>query len=59
MVKHMFVYIKSNMSNSNDSDDKRHTDSINYKIGQKIKHWRLIRKYTHEDLANKIGVPKQ
>ncbi|MGL9717708.1 MAG: WO male-killing family protein Wmk [Wolbachia sp.] len=47
------------MSDSNDSGDKRHTDSINYKIGQEIKHWRLIRKYTQEDLANKIGVPKQ
>ncbi|WP_341820636.1 helix-turn-helix transcriptional regulator [Wolbachia endosymbiont (group A) of Myopa testacea] len=47
------------MSNSNDSDDKKHTDSINYKIGQKIKYWRLKLKYTQENLANKIGVPKQ
>jgi hypothetical protein len=37
MVKYMFVYIKSNMSDYNDSDDKKHTDSINYKIGQRIK----------------------
>ncbi|WP_375316073.1 helix-turn-helix domain-containing protein [Wolbachia endosymbiont (group A) of Colletes cunicularius] len=47
------------MSDSNDSDDKKHTDSINYKIGQKIKYWRLKLKYTQENLANKIGVPKQ
>jgi DNA-binding XRE family transcriptional regulator len=38
---------------------QKHTDSMNYKIGQKIKYWRLERKYTQEDLANKIGVPKQ
>ncbi|WCR57547.1 WO male-killing family protein Wmk [Wolbachia endosymbiont of Ctenocephalides felis wCfeJ] len=69
------------MSNSNDSDDKRHTDSISYKessmndssdnddkkyidpiyyeIGQRIKKARLMRGFTQEDLAKKIGVPKQ
>lgn len=31
-------------------------DSIPYKVGQRIKEWRLRRGYTQEDLANKIGV---
>ncbi|KAF5269093.1 hypothetical protein FQR65_LT18878 [Abscondita terminalis] len=29
---------------------------IPYKVGQRIKEWRLRRGYTQEDLANKIGV---
>ncbi|WMT84064.1 helix-turn-helix domain-containing protein [Wolbachia endosymbiont of Listronotus oregonensis] len=32
------------------------TDSIYYKIGQRIREWRLIKRYTQEDLANKVGV---
>ncbi|XBS67206.1 helix-turn-helix transcriptional regulator [Wolbachia endosymbiont of Armadillidium arcangelii] len=32
------------------------TDSIYYRVGQRIREWRLIRRYTQEDLANKVGV---
>ncbi len=36
------------------------TDSILYKVGKRIKEQRLIREYTQEDLANKIGsTPKE
>lgn len=36
------------------------THSIFYKVGKRIKEQRLIREYTHEDLANKIGsTPKE
>ncbi|WP_341820863.1 helix-turn-helix domain-containing protein [Wolbachia endosymbiont (group A) of Myopa testacea] len=36
------------------------TDSILYKVGKRIKEQRLIREYTQEDLANKIGLtPKE
>ncbi|WP_265026402.1 WO male-killing family protein Wmk [Wolbachia endosymbiont (group A) of Bibio marci] len=36
------------------------TDSIYYKIGQRIKEWRLIRIYTQKDLADKVGLtPKE
>ncbi|QIT36285.1 hypothetical protein WBP_0542 [Wolbachia endosymbiont of Brugia pahangi] len=27
------------MSNSNDSDDKKHSDSLGYKVGQRVKYW--------------------
>ncbi|MBA8752935.1 helix-turn-helix domain-containing protein [Wolbachia endosymbiont of Drosophila innubila] len=32
------------------------TDSIYYRIGQRIREWRLIKRYTQEDLANKVGL---
>ena len=32
------------------------TDSIYYRIGQRIREWRLIRRYTHKDLADKVGL---
>ncbi|GKS78734.1 MULTISPECIES: helix-turn-helix domain-containing protein [unclassified Wolbachia] len=32
------------------------TDSIYYRVGQRIREWRLIRRYTQKDLANKVGV---
>ncbi|WP_425386579.1 WO male-killing family protein Wmk [Wolbachia endosymbiont (group A) of Barypeithes pellucidus] len=32
------------------------TDSIYYRIGQRIRKWRLIRRYTQKDLADKVGV---
>ncbi|WP_265035242.1 MULTISPECIES: WO male-killing family protein Wmk [unclassified Wolbachia] len=32
------------------------TNSIYYRIGQRIREWRLIRRYTQKDLANKVGV---
>ncbi len=31
-------------------------DSIYYRIGQRIREWRLIRRYTQKDLADKVGV---
>ncbi|GFR18344.1 helix-turn-helix transcriptional regulator [Trichonephila clavata] len=42
------------------TEKKVRTDSIDYKIGQRIEIIQLIRGYTQEDLANKIGVtPKE
>ncbi len=32
------------------------TDSIYYIIGQRIREWRLIRRYTQKDLADKVGL---
>ncbi|WP_250294812.1 WO male-killing family protein Wmk [Wolbachia endosymbiont of Oedothorax gibbosus] len=32
------------------------TDSIYYRIGQRIREWRLIRRYTQKDLADKIDL---
>ncbi|QVU16103.1 Transcriptional regulator, putative [Wolbachia endosymbiont of Drosophila simulans] len=32
------------------------TDSIYYRIGERIREWRLIKRYTQEDLANKVGL---
>ncbi|WP_265040481.1 WO male-killing family protein Wmk [Wolbachia endosymbiont (group A) of Lasioglossum lativentre] len=32
--------------------------SIHYKIGKKIKEWRLVREYSQEDLAKKIGITR-
>ncbi|UPA54456.1 helix-turn-helix domain-containing protein [Wolbachia pipientis] len=32
--------------------------SIHYKIGKKIKEWRLVREYTQKDLAKKIGITR-
>lgn len=31
-------------------------DSIYYRVGQRIREWRLIKRYTQEDLANKVGL---
>lgn len=38
------------------SDD---TGSLDHKVGQKVKSWRLKRRYTQEDLAKKIGTTRQ
>ncbi|WP_265036251.1 WO male-killing family protein Wmk [Wolbachia endosymbiont (group A) of Anomoia purmunda] len=32
------------------------TDFIYYRIGQRVREWRLIRRYTQKDLADKVGV---
>ncbi|MDR1139099.1 MAG: helix-turn-helix domain-containing protein [Rickettsiales bacterium] len=40
-------------------EEKVRIDSIDYKIGQRIEIIQLIRGYTQEDLANKIGVTPQ
>lgn len=32
---------------------------VRYKVGQRIKEWRLIRGYTQKDLANKVGITNQ
>ncbi|WP_374699367.1 helix-turn-helix domain-containing protein [Wolbachia endosymbiont (group A) of Limnophora tigrina] len=32
------------------------TDSIYYRVGQRIREWRLIRRYTQKDLADKVGL---
>ncbi len=40
-----------------DNDEKK--IPIPYKVGQRIKEWRLRRGYTQEDLANKVGITNQ
>ncbi|WP_341816184.1 helix-turn-helix domain-containing protein [Wolbachia endosymbiont (group B) of Elophila nymphaeata] len=40
-----------------DNDEKK--ISIPYKVGQRIKEWRLRRGYTQEDLASKVGIINQ
>ncbi|WP_353286227.1 helix-turn-helix domain-containing protein [Wolbachia endosymbiont (group A) of Crataerina pallida] len=40
-----------------DNDEKK--ISIPYKVGQRIKEWRLIRGYTQKDLADKVGITNQ
>ncbi|XCA33822.1 MAG: helix-turn-helix domain-containing protein [Wolbachia endosymbiont of Polyergus mexicanus] len=45
----------TNLSIGEYEENKIPIDSIPYKVGQRIKEWRLRRGYTQEDLANKIG----
>ncbi len=33
-----------------------YTDSIYYRVGQRIREWRLIRRYPQKDLADKVGL---
>ncbi|WP_425384977.1 WO male-killing family protein Wmk [Wolbachia endosymbiont (group A) of Sturmia bella] len=40
-----------------DNDEKK--ISIPYKVGQRVKEWRLRRGYTQEDLASKVGIINQ
>ncbi|WP_265037938.1 MULTISPECIES: WO male-killing family protein Wmk [unclassified Wolbachia] len=40
----------------NDTGQEICIDSIYYRIGQRIREWRLIRRYTQKDLADKVGV---
>ncbi|WP_391159183.1 helix-turn-helix domain-containing protein [Wolbachia endosymbiont of Liriomyza huidobrensis] len=40
----------------NDTRKEVCTDSIYYRIGQRIREWRLIRRYTQKDLANKVDL---
>ncbi|WP_253302723.1 WO male-killing family protein Wmk [Wolbachia endosymbiont of Psylliodes chrysocephala] len=37
----------------------RQSGSLDYKVGQKVKSWRLKRGYTQEELARKIGTTRQ
>jgi len=37
----------------------RQSGSLDYKVGQGVKHWRLKRGYTQEELAEKIGITRQ
>ncbi|WP_264705193.1 WO male-killing family protein Wmk [Wolbachia endosymbiont (group A) of Gymnosoma rotundatum] len=43
------------MTTGNGSYDNA-TDSLDYKVGQRVKYWRLERGYTQKELAKKIGV---
>ncbi|WP_250295893.1 WO male-killing family protein Wmk [Wolbachia endosymbiont of Oedothorax gibbosus] len=43
------------MTASNDS----HTDSLDRKVGQKVRSCRLAKRYTQKDLAKKIGTTRQ
>nr|WP_246433183.1 helix-turn-helix transcriptional regulator [Wolbachia endosymbiont of Spodoptera picta] len=40
----------------NDTRKEVCTDSIYYRIGQRIREWRLIRRYTQKDLADKVDL---
>ncbi|WP_341823798.1 helix-turn-helix domain-containing protein [Wolbachia endosymbiont (group A) of Agelastica alni] len=40
----------------NDTRKEVCADSIYYRIGQRIREWRLIRRYTQKDLANKVDL---
>ncbi|RDD35191.1 XRE family transcriptional regulator [Wolbachia endosymbiont of Cylisticus convexus] len=40
----------------NDTRKEVCIDCIYYRIGQRIREWRLIRRYTQKDLADKVGV---
>ncbi|WP_265041655.1 WO male-killing family protein Wmk [Wolbachia endosymbiont (group B) of Melanostoma mellinum] len=40
----------------NDTEQEIYTDSIYYRIGQRIREWRLIRRYTQKDLADKVDL---
>ncbi len=40
----------------NDARKEVCTDSIYYRIGQRIREWRLIKRYTQEDLADKVDL---
>ncbi|MFP3031332.1 MAG: helix-turn-helix domain-containing protein, partial [Wolbachia sp.] len=40
----------------NDTRKEVCTDSIYYRIGQRIREWRLIKRYTQEDLADKVDL---
>ncbi|MCM1002399.1 WO male-killing family protein Wmk [Wolbachia pipientis] len=43
------------MTTGNGSYDNA-ADSLDYKVGQRVKYWRLERGYTQKELAKKIGV---
>ncbi|MDN5248470.1 MAG: helix-turn-helix domain-containing protein [Wolbachia endosymbiont of Tyrophagus putrescentiae] len=49
----------TNLSIDDYEDKKIPVDSILYKIGQRIKEWRLRRGYTQESLANRIEMHNQ
>jgi len=49
----------TNLSIGEYEENKIPIDSIPYKVGQRIKEWRLKRGYTQEDLANKVGITNQ
>ncbi|QCB63025.1 helix-turn-helix domain-containing protein [Wolbachia endosymbiont of Drosophila mauritiana] len=40
----------------NDTRKEVCTDSIYYRVGQRIREWRLIRRYTQKDLADKVDL---
>ncbi|WP_353279791.1 helix-turn-helix domain-containing protein [Wolbachia endosymbiont (group B) of Xanthorhoe designata] len=52
------VSISQTTSLSIDEYDEKKI-SIPYKVGQRIKEWRLRRGYTQEDLASKVGIINQ
>ncbi|WP_250295828.1 helix-turn-helix domain-containing protein [Wolbachia endosymbiont of Oedothorax gibbosus] len=49
------AHVISRTTNLSISEYEEKKISIPYKVGQRIKEWRLRRGYTQEDLANKIG----
>ncbi|MGL5028852.1 MAG: WO male-killing family protein Wmk [Wolbachia pipientis] len=53
------VDVISRTTNLSISEYEEKKISIPYKVGQRIKEWRLRREYTQEDLANKVGITNQ
>ncbi len=53
------AHVISRTTNLSISEYEEKKISIPYKVGQRIKEWRLRRKYTQEDLANKVGITNQ
>jgi len=49
----------TNLSIGEYEEKKNPIDSITYKIGQRVKEWRLRREYTQVDLASKVGIASQ
>ncbi|WP_250294719.1 WO male-killing family protein Wmk [Wolbachia endosymbiont of Oedothorax gibbosus] len=53
------AHVISRTTNLSISEYEEKKISIPYKVGQRIKEWRLRREYTQEDLANKVGITNQ
>lgn len=53
------IFQATGLSTEEYSNAEEKTTSVDYRMGQRIKKLRLMRKYTQEDLANKIGVTPQ
>ncbi|MDE5059370.1 WO male-killing family protein Wmk [Wolbachia endosymbiont of Drosophila burlai] len=53
------AHVISRTTNLSIGEYEENKISVPYKVGQRIKEWRLIRGYTQKDLANKVGKTNQ
>ncbi|WP_341811549.1 helix-turn-helix domain-containing protein [Wolbachia endosymbiont (group A) of Oxytorus armatus] len=53
------AHVISRTTNLSIGEYEENKISVPYKVGQRIKEWRLIRGYTQKDLANKVGITNQ